>query len=244
MRVDARSRRRHRSFDGTTVGLTGAFDSLDTTGRSVVAVSDGGAMLQAQRDARGGWRLRHISTGGNNGAMTSRRSEVVDETVARATLAAYLAEDGSWDSMVQMRRGLGSRSPSLLIALTFVVAVGIALAVMFSTGTLQRSDLRYTPNLIVGVVLIASVVVYIDLFMRKIRTRIAGVLGRRMGVTIVESSHAGWFSRRGMWEAEGGGTLSTLAATAADFVVIVIGLVVPVAAFATAVVVLTERFLP
>ena len=83
----------------------------------------------------------------------------------------------------------------------------------------------------------------VDLFFRLIRPRLAAPVGARLGVRVVESRRYGWFSRPGFWETEGGGTISTLKANTADFVIIVFGLVVPIGAFATAVVLVADRFL-
>ncbi len=243
MRIDTRSQGRLNSFDGTVEGVESAFDSIPLKGRSVVSITTTGQMVQAQRKARGGWRLRVVEAGTANDGMRSRRSGVVDESTARRALTSYVGGDPSWEAPLSTKRGLASRSPAVLIPLTFAVATVLALVVMQSAGTLDGFESRYIPNLIVGVALISGTTVYIDVFMRRVRPPIAAALGRRLGVTVVEANHHGWFSRPGVWEIEGGGTFPTVKAASADFVVIVVGLVLPIAGVATAVVILADQFL-
>ncbi len=243
MQIDTRSQGRLASFDATPEGVGLAFDSVSAEGRAVVSITTTGQMVQAQRKARGGWRLRAVDTRTSNGGMRSRRSGVLAESVTRAALSAYVSGSASWDADIPRQGGLASRSPALLIPLTFAVVTGLALLVMQLTGNLEGFETRYIPNLIVGVGLISGIAIYADLFLRRIRPRLATALGRRLGVTIVEGEHWGWISRPGMWETEGGGVMSTVKASVVDLFVLIVGLVLPIAAFATAVVLLADRFL-
>lgn len=243
MQIDTRSQGRLQSFDGTADGVAQAFDSCVAPGRAVVSITTTGQMVQAQRKGGGTWRLRVVDVVTTRGGMESRRSGNIDERAARAALAAYVGGDPSWEAHLTTKRGVAGRSPALLIPLTFVVATVLALLVMQLTGTLDGFESRYIPNLVVGVGLVSGVTVYADIFMRRFRPPIATALGRRLGVTVVEADSFGWFSRPGGWVTEGGGAMSTVKATCADFIVIIVGFVVPIAAFASAVVLLADRFL-
>lgn len=92
------------------------------------------------------------------------------------------------------------------------------------------------PNLIVGLAMVAALFAYTDWFFRRLRKRIAARLGGWLGLRIVESEELGVFTQPGMWESADGGVVSTLKVALLDFLVLLLGLMIPIFAIGTAIV--------
>ena len=104
------------------------------------------------------------------------------------------------------------------------------------TGGLKGWSWRYLPNLVIGLFMIGAIFAYADWFLRRLRARIAARLGGMFGIRIVESQELGFFSRPGMWESADGGIASSLKVALLDIAVLILGLVIPIFAIGTAIV--------
>ena len=95
--------------------------------------------------------------------------------------------------------------------------------------------------------MISGIVVYISWFMGSVRPAIARRMARWFGVQGIEESdleaNYAWFSRPGWWVAPGSGFVLSAKVAIADFVVLIFGVVLPVTAIATGVVLASSRFL-
>jgi hypothetical protein len=236
MSIQIRSAGTTRSFEDSSAGLVAAFAAVTPNTRSGVAITENGRQMLARQSAEGTWRLQAADWMGKRpGRITSKRRDL-DTATALRLLDAYRQGDDRWRTELEWRRGLASRSPALLIPMTFGVATVVALLVMAATGNLDGWDNRYIPNVIVGVGLISSIGVYFEVFFTKIRPGIARLTGRMLGIHLTEGTDYGWVSRPGMWESEDGTVTSTIKANLVDLVAILICLVLPTGAFAALVI--------
>ena len=243
MSIQVRSAGVTQSFDESAAGLTAAFAAVAANRRAGVAVARQGRQMLARQNAQGTWRLQAADCMSSRpGRITSKRRDLDTATSIRL-LEAYRQGDDRWRTDVEWRRGLFSRSPALLIPLTFGVVTVVALLVMAATGHLDGWDSKYLPNLIVGVTLISSIGVYFEVFFTKLRPRIAGVIGRLLGIRITEATNYGWVSRPGMWESDDGTVASTIKVNLIDLVAILLCVVIPTGAFAALVILAAQPIL-
>lgn len=206
-----------------------------------VMVTDGEVVMKARRTRANRWRLRVIEQTGPRGstpfgmASTGRRG--VDTAVARATLASFLAATDEWRTAVRWRRGLGGRSPFLLIPLVFFVGAGLTLAVQAATGHLDGWSWEYLPNVVVGVGMISAITMWAHLFLDVIRPALATRIGHALGIEVAESMASsmeqrepwGFWSRPGLWVAEGGTPARRGLVYTTDLCVLLVGAVLPTA---------------
>ena len=227
-----------RQWRGDADGLARLFAALPANGTATIATQGPGFNgLFLRRTGDGKYRLRVVDQVGP-GALGHRASARRDFTAAEArrVLDLYLAGDPAWRSSVAWKRGLFNLPVVILAPATILVCVAAYFVVAGATGALTGWSWRYLPNLVVGLVMVCGIFAYADWFFRSLRKRIAGALGRAFGLRIVESQELGFFSRPGMWESADGGIVSELKVTLLDLVVMLLGLVIPIFAIGTAIV--------
>lgn len=238
VRLYLRSGGELRQFRGDAEGIARAFAALPPTGRATLAAQgDGGNSLFLRRNADGAFRFRVIEQSGPEAMghrMSARRD--FDAAAARRLLALFAAGDPAWRTEIEWRRGIFDLPVAILAPATIGICVVGYFIVAGATGGLKGWSWRYLPNLAVGLVLITAIFAYVDWFFRRLRKRLAIWLGTRMGLRIVEAEELGIFTRPGMWESADGGIVSSLRVTALDLVVLIFGLVIPIFAIATAIV--------
>lgn len=227
-----------RQWRGDADGIARAFAAVPPSGAATLAAQGGrGDMLLLRRAADGGFRFRVIDRHGPEAMghrVSARRDFSADE--ARRMLELYAAGNTAWRTSIAWRRGLFDLPVAVLAPATIVLCTIGYFVVAGATGALGGWSWRYLPNLAVGLAMMAAVFAYIDWFFRRLRHRLAARLGRAFGLRIVESERLGVFSRPGMWESADGGLVSELKATLLDLAVLLFGLLVPVFAIATAIV--------
>lgn len=229
-------------FSATIVGDDDAAvaRALDDEYAQRVMVTDGTNLLRAVRRPGDRFRLMVIDQRGGKKrkafghASTTRAG--VDRSVAEAALRSFLARTDDWQRDVPWARGLAGRSPYLLIPAVFVVGTAAALAVQAATGNLDGWSWEYVPNLLVGVGVVSLITMYAAFFTGVVRPALAAWLGGAMGLEIVESSEAGFFSRPGHWETEDGTDAQRWKIALVDVVVLLVGAIVPIAAIAVGVI--------
>jgi hypothetical protein len=238
MRLYLRSGWKLRQWRGDADGIARAFAALPPAGRATLAAQGkGGDSLFLRRGASGAYRFRVVEQIGPEAMghrMSARRD--FDEAAARRLLALFAAGDLAWRTEIEWRRGIFDLPVAILAPATIAICVVGYLIVAGATGGLSGWSWRYLPNLIVGLVLVTAIFAYVDWFFRRLRKRLAIWLGARMGLRIVEAQELGVFTRPGMWESADGGIVSSLKVTALDLVVLVFGLMIPLFAIATAIV--------
>jgi hypothetical protein len=193
--------------------------------------------LLARRAGDGRFRFRVVEQSGPEAMghrVSARRAH--DEAAARRLVALYAAGDPAWRTEIAWRRGILDLPVAILAPATILVCAAAAFAILGLGGELKGWSWRYLPNLAVGLLLITAVFAYIDWFFRRLRKRLAAWLGARLGLRIVAAERLGVFTRPGMWESADGHVVSALKVTALDFAVLLLGLLVPVFAIGTAVV--------
>jgi hypothetical protein len=204
-----------------------------------LALGDGTSVMVARRGAGSGWRVNIVDRDGSPAALGPRwsaRRDLDGDTVARL-LSAFAAGDPSWRGMAEWKRGLFGQSPMLLIPLTLFALATAAILIMAAAGQLKGWSWRYVPNVVVGVGMIAGFMVYIDLFFRRLRPRLARWIGGRFGLAIAEEDPIlGRVKEGGLWTSEDGRPAAELLVTILDVLTILLGLVVPIAFFGTLVV--------
>lgn len=237
MQLYLRANGRLQRYAADTAGVERAWSALLTGGRTLAAQANSGRSLFVTRSADGRFRFRVVDHhgAGRLGVRSSARRDHT-ETDARQLLDLFVAGDPSWRGRVAWRRGIFGLPVAILAPATILICVAAYFVVAGVTGGLKGWSWRYLPNLVVGLVMIGAIFAYADWFLRRLRTRIAVWLGGMMGVRIVESQELGFFSRPGMWETADGGLVSALKVTALDLVVMIFGLVVPIFAIGTAIV--------
>ncbi|HEY7608971.1 MAG TPA: hypothetical protein VIF14_07045 [Alphaproteobacteria bacterium] len=238
VRIYLRSGGRLRQWRGDAEGIARAFAALPAAGAvALVAQGDGGDTLILRRDAGGAFRFRVIDRGGPGaiGYCASARRDH-DAAAAKQLLTLYAGADPAWRTATAWRRSVFDLPVAILGPATILGGVVIYFAVAGATGGLQGWSWRYLPNLVVGVALIGAVFAYVDWFFRRLRKRLGAWLGRRFGLRIVESEELGFFARPGMWESPDGGIVSELKVTLLDFAVLLLGLMIPIFALGTAIV--------
>jgi len=238
MRLYLRGGGKLRQWKGDADGLARAWAALPASGRATLAAQGaGGDSLFLMRGADGRYRFRVIERNGPDalGHRTSARRDH-DAAEARRLLEQFAAGDTAWRTALAWRRGLFDLPVAILAPGTILVCVAAYFAVAGATGGLGGWSWRYLPNLIVGLVMIGAIFAYFDWFFRSLRKRLALWLGARLGLRIVEAEELGIFTRPGMWESADGGVVSTLKVTVLDFLVLFFGLMIPIFAIGTAIV--------
>lgn len=238
LRLYLRSGGKLREWRADADGIQRAFAVMPATGAATLAaIGSGGEGLWLRRGADGRFRFRVVDQSGSGaiGHRVSARRDF-DAAAARRLLELYAAGDQAWRTSIAWKRGLFDLPVAILAPATIVICVIGYFIVAGATGGLEGWSWRYLPNLVVGLVMIGAVFAYIDWFLRSLRRRLAERLGRTFGLRIVEAEKLGIFTRPGMWESADGGVVSALTVTLLDFVVLLFGLLVPVFAIGTAIV--------
>lgn len=227
-----------RQWRGDADGIARAFAALPAGGdATLAALGDGHDMLLLRRTGDGDFRFRVIdrqSAGAIGVRSSARRDFSAGE--ARRIIALYAAGDPAWRTEIVWKRGIFSLPVAILAPATILVCVLGYFLVAGLTGGLAGWSWRYLPNLIVGLAMIAAVFAYADWFFRSLRKRIAARIGAWLGLRIVEAEELGVFTRPGMWESADGGVVSGVKVAALDFLVLLFGLLIPVFAIGTAIV--------
>lgn len=233
LRVNGRLQR----FAADSAGIERAWAALLTARGTLAAQANSGQSLFVTRSEDGKFRFRVVDRDGA-GQLGVRRSARRDhaETDARHLFDFFVAGDPSWRGIVDWRRGILGLPVAILAPATILICVAGYFIVAGLTGGLKGWSWRYLPNLAVGLVMIGAIFAYVDWFFRRLRNRIAAWLGGIMGLRIVESQELGLLSRPGMWESADGGLVSSLKVTALDILVMIFGLVVPIFAIGTGIV--------
>jgi len=188
----------------------------------VIAAPAKGFTLNVYEDARG------VSVSSKNRALRSN-------AVARA-LAAYMSRDPGWNSGLawqsgaeEQRRGQ-RRVPGATGLIAFAVfGVGFAVAM----GVSQMSDTGTRPTGgdwlrgFAGVAAISLYIGWLDFFFAALRPRLEDKTGARLGVQVAESLDA-WDA--GTWNASGARLNRRRLVYGLDFLVLIVGVMVPVAA--------------
>ncbi len=238
VRIYFRSGGKLRQWRGDSDGIARAFAALPATGAvALVAQGNGGDTLILRRDAGGAFRFRVINRGGPGalGYCASARRDH-DAATAAQLLALYAVGDPAWRGAITWRRSVFDLPVAVLAPATIVLGVVVYFIVAGATGGLEGWSWRYLPNLVVGLALVGAVFVYVDWFFRRLRKRSAAWLGRRCGLRMVESGRLGIFVHPGMWESADGRIVSELNVTLLDLAVLLLGLLIPVFALGTAIV--------
>lgn len=238
MRIYLRSGGKLTQWRGDAEGIARAWATLPAEGRATLAAQgNGGDALFLMRGGGGRFRFRVIEQSGADaiGHRTSARRDH-DEAEARRLLEMFAAGDTAWRSAIAWRRGIFDLPVAILAPATILICVAGFFAVAGATGGLAGWSWRYLPNLIVGLVMIGAIFAYVDWFFRRLRKRLALWIGARLGLRIVEAEEFGIFTRPGMWESADGGAISGLKVTALDFLVLFLGLMIPIFAIGTAIV--------
>lgn len=237
MRLYLRANGRLQRFAADAESVERAWAALLATGRTLAAQANTGQSLFITRSAEGQFRFRVVDRDGAGqlGIRSSARRDH-SETDARHLLDLFAAGDPSWRGLVAWRRGIFGLPVAILAPATILFCVAGYFVVTGVTGGLKGWSWRYLPNLVVGLVMVGAIFAYADWFLRRLRTRIAAWLGGIMGLRIVESQELGFFSRPGMWESADGGLVSALKVTVLDLIVMIFGLVVPIFAIGTGIV--------
>jgi hypothetical protein len=189
-------------------------------------------MLRRSKD--GTYSFQAAERGGQGFKRRVSKTKDHDEAVARHLLASFAAENDDWRTAVEWKRGLLDLPVAILAPATLAICAAVLMGFLAATSQLEGWDWKYLPNLIVGIVMVGGFVAYADWFFGGFRQRLANRLGAALGVTIVESQDYGFFSRPGMWESADGAIVSDLKVAALDFLVIIVGLVIPITVFAVA----------
>jgi hypothetical protein len=238
MRLYLRAGGKLRQWRGDADGIARAFAALPAAGAATIAAQgQGGDMLLLRRTGDGRYRFRVVEQSGPEAMghrASARRDFSADE--ARRVLALYAAGDPAWRAGIAWRRGLLELPVAILAPATIVLCVIGYFVVAGATGGLKGWSWRYLPNLVVGLAMISAVFAYADWFFRRLRRRLAARLGRAFGLRIVEAEELGILTRPGMWESADGGIVSELKVTLLDLVVLLFGLLIPVFAIGTAIV--------
>lgn len=227
-----------RQWRGDAEGVAQAWASLSTQGAATLAAqSNSGDSLFIRRGADGRFRFRIIEQSGPDaiGHRKSARRDH-DEPEARHLLELFAAGDTAWRTAIAWRRGVFDLPVVILAPVTILICVIGYFVVAGATGALKGWSWRYLPNLIVGLVMIGAIFAYADWFFRRLRRRIANWLGGYFGLRIVEAQELGIFTRPGMWESADGGVVSEIKVTVLDFLVLFFGLMIPIFAIGTAIV--------
>ncbi|MGH7005972.1 MAG: hypothetical protein ACREIP_18670 [Alphaproteobacteria bacterium] len=238
MRLYLRTGGRLRQWRGDADGIAAAWAALPASGRATLAVQgNSGDSLFLMRGADGRFRFRVIDQNSADaiGHRKSARRDH-DETEARHLLELFAAGDTAWRAAIAWRRGILDLPVVILAPATLLICMVGYLVVAGATGGLEGWSWRYVPNLIVGLAMMGAIFAYADWFFRRLRKRIAIWLGARLGLRIAETQELGFFTRPGMWESADGGIVSELKVTALDFFVIFCGLMIPIFAIGTAIV--------
>ncbi len=228
-----------RQWRGDADGIARAFAALPPAGAATVAAltGSGGDGLFLRRTSDGSFRFRVVEQSGPEamGARASARRDF-DAAAARHLLELFAAGDPAWRTSIAWKRGLFDLPVAILAPATILICVIGFFIVAGATGGLKGWSWRYLPNLVVGLVMVSAVFAYVDWFFRRLRRRFAARLGRLFGLRIVEAEELGIFTRPGMWESADGGIVSELKVTLLDILVMLLGLVIPVFAIGTAIV--------
>ena len=226
----------------TPAAIDRAFTGLVKGRKAQIGLQHEFDILVGKRGASGGWRFLAVDRSGDGaiGHRWSARADL-DDATARRLIDAYAVGDPSWRVAIAWKRGFFGQSPALLIPLILFGAATAALLVMAATGQLKGWSWRYAPNLVVGIGMIASVIVYIDQFFRRLRPRLARRIGRWLGLTVIEEHPIlGRVREGGFWASADGRPLSNAMLTVLDALILLFGLIVPIFVFG-AVVVLAAR---
>jgi hypothetical protein len=237
MQLHLKSRGRSRRFAADRAGIAHAWSSLLAADGTLAALDSNGQALFVTHAADGLFRFRVIDHDGP-GQLGLRRSARRDHdaAAARRLLEMFVAGDAAWRGAIAWRRGVFGQPVAILGPATILICVVGYFAVAGATGGLKGWSWRYLPNLVVGLVMIGAIFAYADWFLRRLRARLAAWLGGLLGLRIVESQELGFFSRPGMWESADGGLVSSLKVTVLDFTVLILGLVIPIFAIGTVIV--------
>ena len=238
MRLYLRANGKLQQWRGDSDGIARAFAALPANGAATLAAMDAGSEgLWARRGADGRFRFRVVDQSGSGavGHRVSARRDF-DAAAARRLLALYAAGDSAWRTEIAWKRGVLDLPVAILAPATILLCVAAYFVIAGATGGLEGWSWRYLPNLIVGLAMIGAVFAYVDWFFRSLRRRLAAGLGRALGLRIVEAGTLGIFSRPGMWESADGGLVSELKVTLLDLLVLLFGLLIPVFAIGTAIV--------
>jgi hypothetical protein len=234
MRLYLRAGGKLKHWRGDADGIARAFAALPPArAATLAAMGNGGEGLWLRRGADGTFRFRVVDQ--TVGHRVSARRDF-DAGAARRLLELYAAGDPAWRTSIAWKRGVLDLPVAILAPATILICVIGYFVVAGATGGLKGWSWRYLPNLVVGLVMIGAVFAYLDWFFRSLRRRLAERLGRAFGLRIVEAEKLGLFTRPGMWESADGGIVSELTVTLLDLLVLLFGLLVPVFAIATAVV--------
>ena len=238
MRLFLRAGGKLRQWRGDADGVARAFAALpEAGGATIAAQGDGGDMLLLRRTSDGRYRFRVVEQSGPEamGHRISARRDF-DMSAAQRLLALYTAGDPQWRTGIAWKRGLFDLPVAILAPATILICVIGYFIVAGATGGLKGWSWRYLPNLAVGLAMIFAIFAYIDWFLRRLRRRLAARLGHLFGLRIVEAEELGIFTRPGMWETADGGIVSELKVTVLDLLVLLFGLLIPVFAIGTAIV--------
>lgn len=237
MQLHLKSRGRTRRFAADRAGITDAWSAILADAGTLAALESDGQALFVTRSAAGLFRFRVVDHDGPShlGLRRSARRDH-DAATARRLLALFVAGDVAWRSAIVWRRSVFGLPVFVLAPATILICVVGFFVVAGATGNLKGWSWRYLPNLVVGLVMIGAVFAYADWFLRRLRARLAAWLGRALGLRIVESQELGFFSRPGMWESADGGIVSSLKVALLDMIVLTLGLVIPISAIGTAIV--------
>lgn len=237
MRLYLKAGGKTRRFAPEAQAVERAWTDLAAKGGVLAAQTTTGQSLFVIRDASGAFRFRVVDHEGDGqlGLRTSARRDHTEEEACRL-FALFVARDAAWRDLVAWRRGLFGQPVTILAPVTILICVVGYFVVAGVTGGLKGWSWRYLPNLIVGLMMIGAIFAYADWFLRRLRARIAARLGGMLGLRIVESQKLGFFSRPGMWESADGEITSSLKVTVLDIAVLILGLVIPIFAIGTAIV--------
>lgn len=187
-----------------------------------------------------GFRLIWQNQDGNT--QMSRRHDV-DVDTAVLTLTLYAQADADWQGLAEwlppntyysnnpILNGLAHMPPGLGALLIFgTVFFFFAVYALLTSAPGVGLQEIFLGFVFIGA--LAAYIQYIDLFFRVLRPRLAQWLGSRLGVQIDEDMSDGrWFggAGAGTWDASGGSAGNRLLLHVIDLIVLVGGLIGPVA---------------
>lgn len=216
---------------------------LPTGKGAVVELRRGrGDVLYVQGRPSTGFRLTWQDPDGNT--QFSRRGDVDGDT-AVLTLTLYAQSDPDWQGLAEwlppnvyryhssnpILNALANMPPGLGALLIFGTAFFFFAVYALLTNApgvgMQEVLLGF-----VAIGMLAAYIQYIEVFFSVIRPRLARWLGRQLGVQIEEDMTDGrWFggAGAGTWDASGGSPVNRLLLHVIDIVVLVGGLIGPIA---------------
>lgn len=224
-----------QQFRDDPEGIAKAFAALpDGKNATLVLLRSGNESLMLRRSKDGLYSFQAAEREGQGFKRRGSKAKDHDEAMARRLLTSFAAENDDWRTAIEWKGGLLDLPIAILAPATLFICAAVLMGFLAATGQLEGWDWKYLPNLIVGIAMVGGFIAYADWFFSSARQRLANRLGAALGITIVESQDYGLFSRPGMWESADGAIVSDMKVAVLDFLVIILGLVIPITVFAVA----------